>query len=74
VELAQTALKTAEEGQRLVKGRYENSLSPIVDLLDVQLNLNYVRAKTVARENAYKLAVINLGYESGTIMKDLNIE
>lgn len=74
VELAQAALKTAEEGQRLVRSRYENSLSPIVDLLDVQLNLNRVRANAVAREIAYKLAVINLGYESGTIMKDLNIE
>jgi outer membrane protein len=74
VELAQAALKTAEEGQKLVKSRFENSLSPIVDLLDVQLNLNHVRANAVARENAYKLAVINLGYESGTIMKDLNIE
>jgi hypothetical protein len=46
----------------------------MVDLLDVQLNLNHARAAVIARENAYKLAVINLGYESGTIMKDLNIE
>jgi outer membrane protein len=74
VDLAHTALKNAEEGKRLVMSRYENSLSPIVDLLDVQLNLNRARAAAVARENAYKLAVINLGYESGTIMKDLNIE
>ena len=74
VDLARAALKSAEEGKRLVMSRYENSLSPIVDLLDVQLNLNHARATAVARENAYKLAVINLGYESGTIMKDLNIE
>jgi outer membrane protein TolC len=74
VDLARTALKNAEEGKRLVMSRYENSLSPIVDLLDVQLNLNHARATAVARENAYKLAVTSLGYESGTIMKDLNIE
>jgi|WetSurMetagenome_2_1015567.scaffolds.fasta_scaffold70945_2 outer membrane protein len=74
VDLARTALKSAAEGKRLVMSRYENSLSPIVDLLDVQLNLNHARAIAVARENVYKLAVINLGYESGTIMKDLNIE
>jgi outer membrane protein len=74
VELAHAALKSAEEGKRLVTSRYDNSLSPIVDLLDVQLNLNRARAATVARENAYRLAVVNLGYESGTIMKDLNIE
>jgi outer membrane protein len=74
LELAHAALKSAEEGKRLVMSRYENSLSPIVDLLDVQLNLSHARATAVARENAYKLAVINLGYESGTIMQDLNIE
>jgi outer membrane protein len=74
VDLARAALKSAEEGKRLVMRRYENSLSPIVDLLEVQLNLNHARAVAVARENAYKLAIINLGYESGTIMKDLNIE
>jgi outer membrane protein len=74
VDLAHAALKNSEEGKRLVMSRYENSLSPIVDLLDVQLNLNRARATAVARENAYKLAVTSLGYESGTIMKDLNIE
>jgi outer membrane protein len=74
VDLARAALKSAEEGKKLVTSRYENSLSPMVDLLDVQLNLNHARAAVIARENAYKLAVINLGYESGTIMKDLSIE
>jgi outer membrane protein len=73
-ELSLAALKSAEEGHKLVKSRYENSLSPIVDLLDVQLNLNRARADAVARENDYKLAIINLSYESGTIMKDLGIE
>ncbi len=74
VDLAHAALKSAEEGKRLVMSRYENSLSPIVDLLDVQLNLNHARTAAVAQENAYRLAVISLEYESGTIMKDLNIE
>jgi len=73
-ELALAALQSAEEGQRLVRSRYENSLSPIVDLLDVQLNLNRARADAIARENDYKLAIINLSYESGTIMKDMEIE
>jgi len=73
-ELARSALESAEEGKRLVKQRYENSLSPIVDLLDVQLNVNRARADAVARENEYRLAIISLSYESGTIMKDLGIE
>jgi outer membrane protein len=73
-ELAEAALKTAEEGQRLVKSRYENSLSPLVDFLDVQTHLNQARANRVAKENDYLFAVINLGFESGTILKDLKIE
>ncbi|HEY3278279.1 MAG TPA: TolC family protein [Syntrophorhabdaceae bacterium] len=73
-ELARSALLSAEESKRLVKERYGNSLSPIVDLLDVQLHVNRARADTVARENEYRLAIIGLGYESGTILKDLGIE
>jgi len=42
-ELAQEALKTAEEGRRLVKTRYEGSLSPIVDMLDAQLSFDHAR-------------------------------
>lgn len=73
-ELAKTALRTAEEGQRLVKARYENSLSPLVDFLDVQVNLNQARVNQVAKENEYLFAVINLDFESGTILRDLKIE
>ncbi len=73
-ELARNALETAEEGKRLVKERYENSLSPIVDLLDVQLNVNRARADAIARENEHKLAVVVLGYESGAILKSLGLE
>jgi outer membrane protein len=73
-ELARAAMKTAEEGRRLVKARFENSLSPVIDLLDVQLSLNQARANVTARENEHKLAIINLSYESGTILRDLNIE
>ena len=73
-ELAQEALKTAEEGRRLVKVRYEGSLSPIVDMLDAQLSFDHARANLVARENEYKLAVANLCYASGTILADLNLE
>lgn len=73
-ELSAAALRTAEEGKRLVRVRYENSLSPIIDLLDAQLNLDRARADAVARENEYRLAIVALGYESGTILSDLKIE
>jgi len=43
IELARAALETAEEGQRLVKGRFDNSLAPLTDLLSVQLNLDQAR-------------------------------
>ncbi len=74
LELSQSELKTAEEGRRLVKIRYENSLSPLVDLMDAQVSLDHSRTNLVVQENAYRFAVANLCYESGTILKDLNIE
>jgi outer membrane protein len=70
-ELAQQELKTAEEGRRLVKVRYESSLSPLVDLLDAQVSFDHARANRVAKENEYKLAIAALCYASGTILKDL---
>lgn len=73
-ELAQEELKTAEEGRRLVRVRYEGALSPMVDLLDAQVSFDRARANQVARENEYKLAIFNLGYVSGTILQELGIE
>ena len=73
-ELAQEELKTAEEGRRLVKVRYEGALSPMVDLLDAQVSFDRARANRVAKENEYKLAIFNLGYASGTILQELHLE
>ena len=73
IELSKTGLQTAEEGWRLVKRRYENSLSPLIDLLDVQLNLDQARTNVVIKENEYRMAVVRVGYESGTILADLNL-
>jgi len=56
-----------------VQMRYENSFSPIVDLLDSQVVLDRARAGLVARENEYRVSILNLGWESGTILKDLGI-
>jgi outer membrane protein len=73
-DLSRSAVQTAEEGRRLVKARFENSLAPLVDLLDVQLSLDQARSNLVLRENEFRLAVIRLSYESGTIIQDLNLE
>jgi len=74
LELAGDALKAADEGRRLVKRRYENALSLMVDLLDVQTNLDAARAHVVEKEGAYLSAIASLGYQSGTILTDLGIE
>ncbi len=73
LELAEHALKSAEEGRRLVKARYENALSAMVDLLDVQTHLDAARASVIEKEGAYLTAIANLGFQSGTILKDLEI-
>jgi len=54
--------------------RYKGSLSPLVDLLDAQVNLDRSRANLVARKNEYEIAVARLNFESGTILQDLGIE
>jgi outer membrane protein TolC len=74
LELSRAALASAEEGRKLVESRFANSLSPLVDLLDVQIQVDHSRANVVARENEYRLALIRLSYESGTILRDLGVE
>lgn len=74
VELAEASVKTAAEGTRLVQKRYENSLSPFVDLLNAQLNLDRARANLVATKNEYQVSIARLSFESGTILQDYEIE
>jgi len=74
IELAESSLKSAEEGTRLVQKRYENSLSPFYDLLDAQVNLDRTRANVVAKKNGYLISVAKLSFDSGTILKDIGIE
>ena len=74
IDLTREALKTAEEGTRLFKLRYENGFSPLADLLNAQSSLEQARAGLVERENAYKVALATLSFESGTILEDLKID
>lgn len=69
IELARASLKEAEEALRLVEKRYENSLSPMVDLLDTQVMLDTARAKLVDAENSYIASLAELYYQSGILMK-----
>ncbi len=73
-ELARAALASSTEGARLVQVRFANSLSPLVDLLDAQLSFNQARTKVIATENEYRIAIANLGFQSGTLLEDLKVE
>lgn len=74
LELATASVRSAEEAGRLVRVRYENSLSTIVELLDVQTSLDSARADAVSREAAVIASAVNLWYQSGTLMKNLGME
>jgi outer membrane protein len=74
LDLARAALESAEEGRRLVRVRYENALSPMVDLLDAQTSLDAARADVIGREGGYMTAIANLAFQSGTILKELGVE
>jgi outer membrane protein len=74
IDLADETLKTAEEGTRLLNMRYENGFSSLADLLAAQSSLEQARAGLVERRNAYQTALATLSFESGTILKDLNLD
>jgi outer membrane protein TolC len=60
VSLAKTALADSEEALRLVRTRYENSLAPMVDLLDTQLMLDNARVRLIEAENEYMNSIVDL--------------
>lgn len=74
LEMADSALKSAEEGKRLVFKRWEASLSPFVDLMDAQTNLDKSRANFVKCQNDYVSAIVNLSFESGILTQELALE
>lgn len=73
-ELAQAALNSAQEGERLVLKKWQASVYPFVDVLDAQANLDKARANVVKVRNELKAQIITLYFDSGTIEKDLGIE
>ena len=72
-ELAQISLKWAEEGERLVMKRWQASLSPFVDVLDAQTNLDRARANLVKSSNDLKAQLIALYFESGVLKDELKL-
>lgn len=72
--LARQALETAQEGARILQLRYENGLTSLGELLNVQTTLEMARAGVVEKNNAYKTSLAVLSFESGILLKDLNID
>lgn len=71
LEVARHAQLEAEEGVRLVKKRYENSISLLVELLDVQTALNRARTDVASLEADYAAAWARLHHAAGTLLKEI---
>lgn len=68
LELAEARLALAQESQRLISSRYENSLTTVVELMDAQSSLNAARAGVVEKINNYSVAIAELMFQSGVIL------
>lgn len=73
-ELASKALETALEGLRYIKVRYENALATIVDLLNAQSSVDSMRANKIAKKNDIDKALINLAFESGILLDEIQAQ
>jgi outer membrane protein TolC len=71
LEAARHSVEDSEEAVRLISRRFENSISPMVELLDAQTSLNSARAKLIANESDYALATARLYHATGTFLKEV---
>jgi len=70
-ELAKAAAQSAEEGVRLISKRYENSLAPLVSLLDAQTALDSARASVVEAHGSLNSSLARLGFVSGRLLEGI---
>lgn len=71
LEVARHALLEAEEGVRLVRKRYENSISLLVELLDAQIALNRARTEVASLETEHAAAWARLQHAAGRLVKEM---
>ncbi len=71
LEVARHAQLEAEEGVRLIRRRYENSISLLVELLDAQTAVNRARTDVAVLEADYAAAWARLQYAAGTLLKEI---
>jgi outer membrane protein TolC len=68
-EIANSAVKAAEEGSRLIRSRYENQIGRMIDVLDAQAALDRARAEAVKAENDVRRSRARLMFASGTLLE-----
>ncbi|MBF0118718.1 MAG: TolC family protein [Desulfobacterales bacterium] len=64
---AKNSIKEAEEALRIVKNRYEEGISNIVDLLDAESTLHKVQTDNLATIHDYNVAFVKLFLACGSI-------
>lgn len=70
--LSKKAVKEAEEAMRIIRVRYENDLSPMIDLIDTQLMLDKAKANAVRADNEYFMSIAVLHFQSGLLLYSIN--
>jgi len=71
LEAARHALLDAEEGARLIRTRYQNSLSLFIELLDAESTLASARAELADAEAAYALAGAEVLHAAGIFLSEV---
>ncbi|HEY5998208.1 MAG TPA: TolC family protein [bacterium] len=71
LRIAEEALASAGEGQRLVRVRYENGLATMVALLDAQAALNRARSERTRTTVDLATAVAQLHFASGLLLEKI---
>lgn len=72
LEVAKETVNEAEETFRLIKLRYDNNLSTIVELLDAEFSLISARTNLIISENEYFESLGNALFEAGVFLKHFN--
>jgi outer membrane protein len=71
LEAARAALQAAQEGVRLVTLRFENGLSPMVELMDAEAALNRSKANLVEVENSELRSAAQIYYAAGVFLTEV---
>ena len=67
VKIAGTATRLAEESLRIVRDRYGEGLSPLVDLLDAETGLTRARTRRVMAQRDVLVALSSLDLATGSL-------